>query len=171
MTRQTVFATPRAATRCADRMDDQPREWIRDAYVVSTDRRKLDIDLVHDYLASTYWAAGMPREVLERGIANSLTFGIYHHGRQVGFARVITDLATYAYLSDVFVVESQRGRGLSKWLMECILAHPDLQGLRRFALFTRDAQGLYERYGFGPVRGKSTYLERWEPNVYAATSR
>ena len=152
-------------------MDDQAREWIRDDYIVSTDRRKLDIDLVHDYLGSSYWAAGMPRAVLERGIENSLTFGIYYHGRQVGFARVITDLATYAYLSDVFVLESHRGRGLSKWLMECILAHPDLQGLRRFALFTRDAQGLYERYGFGPPRGKSTYMERWEPNVYATTSR
>jgi N-acetylglutamate synthase-like GNAT family acetyltransferase len=152
-------------------MDTQAREWIRDDYIVSTDRRKLDIDLTHDYLARSYWAAGMPRVLLERAIANSLTFGIYYRDRQVGFARVITDLATYAYLSDVFVVEAHRGRGLSKWLMECILAHPDLQGLRRFALFTRDAQGLYEQYGFGPPRGKSIYMERWEPNVYAASSR
>ena len=113
----------------------------------------------------------MPRSTLERAVENSLTFGIYRDDEQVGFARVIADLATYAYLSDVFVVDAFRGRGLSKWLMECILAHPDLQGLRRFALFTRDAQGLYERYGFGPARGKSTYLERWEPNVYATTSR
>jgi GNAT superfamily N-acetyltransferase len=86
----------------------------------------------------------------------------------VGFARVITDLATYAYLSDVFILESHRRRGLSKWLMECVLSHPDLQGLRRFALFTRDARGLYERYGFAPARGMSVYLERWSPNVYAA---
>jgi len=152
-------------------MHDLPRQWRRDEFVISTDRAKLDIDLVHAYLASSYWASGMPRSTLERAVENSLTFGIYRDDEQVGFARVIADLATYAYLSDVFVVDAFRGRGLSKWLMECILAHPDLQGLRRFALFTRDAQGLYERYGFGPARGKSTYLERWEPNVYATTSR
>ena len=147
-------------------MDDVPREWRRDEFLVSTDRRRLDLDVVHDYLSQSYWAAGMPRETLERAIGNSLTFGIYHDERQVGFARVITDLATYAYLSDVFVLESHRGRGLSKWLMDCVLAHPDLQGLRRFALFTRDASGLYERYGFGPPRSASTYLERYTPNVY-----
>lgn len=151
-------------------MNDTPREWQRGEFVVSTDRSRLDIDLVHDYLASSYWAAGMPRAVLERGIENSLIFGIYHASRQVGFARAITDLATYAYLSDVFVLEGYRGQGLSKWLMECILGHPELQGLRRFALFTRDARGLYERYGFGPARGSSVYLERWTPNVYGATT-
>jgi len=152
-------------------MHDLPRQWTRNEFVISTDRSKLDLDLVHGYLAGSYWASGMPRPTLERAVENSLTFGIYRGDQQAGFARVITDLATYAYLSDVFVVEPYRGRGLSKWLIECILAHPDLQGLRRFALFTRDAQGLYERYGFAPVRGKSTYLERWEPNVYATTSR
>jgi len=152
-------------------MHDLPRQWTRNEFVISTDRSKLDLDLVHGYLASSYWASGMPRPTLERAVENSLTFGIYRGDQQAGFARVITDLATYAYLSDVFVVEPYRGRGLSKWLIECVLAHPDLQGLRRFALFTRDAQGLYERYGFAPVRGKSTYLERWEPNVYATTSR
>jgi len=152
-------------------MIDEPREWTRGEFVISTDRRRLDIDVVHDYLASSYWAAGMPRAVLERGIENSLTFGIYHRDRQVGFARVITDLATYAYLSDVFVIEDYRGHGLSKWLMECILAHPDLQGLRRFALFTRDAQSLYERYGFVPARSPSIYLERWTPNVYGVLVR
>ena len=152
-------------------MNDEPREWVRGDLVISTDRQRLDIDAVHRYLASSYWAAGMPRAVLERGIENSLTFGIYHGDRQAGFARVITDLATYAYLSDVFVLEEYRGQGLSKWLMECVLDHPDLQGLRRFALFTRDAQGLYERYGFMPARGSSTYLERWTPNVYAAIAQ
>lgn len=148
-------------------MHDEPREWVRDEFLISTDRSLLDIDLVHGYLSRSYWATGMPRAVLERGIENSLIFGIYDGNRQVGFARAITDLATYAYLSDVFVIEAYRGRGLSKWLMECIIAHPDLQGLRRFALFTRDAQGLYERYGFAPARGSSIYLERWTPNVYA----
>lgn len=151
-------------------MQDEPRQWTRGEFLVSTDRARLDIDLVHAYLAQSYWAAGMPRHVLERGIANSLAFGVYQGEAQVGFARVITDLATYAYLSDVFVIESRRGLGLSKWLMECILAHPDLQGLRRFALFTRDARTLYERYGFAPARSTSIYLERWTPNVYAAVT-
>ena len=152
-------------------MNDAPREWVRGDFVISTDRQRLDMEIAHAYLASSYWASGMPRAVLERGIENSLTFGIYRRDEQVGFARVITDLATYAYLSDVFVLEEHRGLGLSKWLIECILAHPDLQGLRRFALFTRDAQGLYERYGFAPARSPSTYLERWTPNVYAAVAR
>ena len=147
---------------------DEPREWTRGSQVVSTARSRIDLDLVHDYLRGSYWAAGMPRDVLERAIENSLTFGVYDGQRQVGFARVITDCATYAYLSDVFIVETHRGRGLSKWLMECILAHPDLQGLRRFALFTRDASGLYERYGFGPARSRSVYLERYTPDVYPA---
>jgi GNAT superfamily N-acetyltransferase len=151
-------------------MRDTPREWTRDEFLISTDRNRLDIETVHEYLGSSYWAAGMPRSVLERAIENSLIFGIYHDARQVGFARVISDLATYAYLSDVFVLSEYRGRGLSKWLMECILAHPELQGLRRFALFTRDAQGLYARYGFGPPLGASTYLERWAPNVYATAT-
>lgn len=152
-------------------MDDAPREWVRDEFVVSTDRSRIDIDAVHGFLSRSYWAAGIPREVLERGIENSLTFGVYAGCRQAGFARVISDLATYAYLSDVFVLDEFRGRGLSTWMMECILAHPDLQGLRRFALFTRDARGLYERYGFGPPRGSSEYLERRTPNVYGVTSR
>jgi GNAT superfamily N-acetyltransferase len=151
-------------------MQDQPHEWSRGEFVVSTDRTRIDLDAIHDYLRSSYWAAGMPRAVLERAVMNSLTFGVYNGSRQVGFARVITDRATYAYLSDVFIVEEYRGRGLSKWLMECILAHPDLQGLRRFALFTRDASGLYERYGFGPARSRSVYLERWTPNVYGSST-
>lgn len=163
-------SNPLADVPRADEMHDAPREWVRDEFVISTDRARLDVELVHGYLETSYWAAGMPRDVLERGIENSLTFGIYHRDRQVGFARAITDLATYAYLSDVFVLEAYRGQGLSKWLMECILAHPDLQGLRRFALFTRDAQRLYERYGFGPASGPSTYLERRSPNVYVARS-
>ena len=150
-------------------MRDEPREWSREEFVVSTDRARIDLDVVHAYLRSSYWAAGMPRDVLQRGIENSLTFGVYHGRRQIGFARVITDCATYAYLSDVFIVEEYRGRGLSKWMMDCILAHPDLQGLRRFALFTRDARGLYERYGFEPARSRSVYLERWAPNVYGSS--
>lgn len=162
-----VSPTRRGGARHARRMLDEPREWTRDDFVISTDRARLDIDVVHEYLSTSYWAKGMPREILQRGIENSLVFGVYHGAPQVGFARVISDLATYAYLSDVFILESHRRRGLSKWLMECVLAHPDLQGLRRFALFTRDAQGLYERYGFAPSRSTSIYLERWTPNVYS----
>lgn len=148
-------------------MHDEPQQWTRDEFVISTDRARLDIDVIHDYLSSSYWAKGLPRATLARAIENSLIFGIYAGENQAGFARVITDLATYAYLSDVFVLEAYRRRGLSKWLMECVLSHPDLQGLRRFALFTRDAQGLYERYGFGPSRSASTYLERRDPDVYS----
>lgn len=163
-----AFATRPRAARLADRMRDEPREWVRGQFVISTDRARLDLDAVHQYISTSYWAAGMPRAVLDRAVENSLNFGVYDGQRQVGFARAITDRATYAYLSDVFVIDGYRGQGLAKWLMECVLAHPDLQGLRRFALFTRDAQGLYERYGFAPPRGASAYMERWTPNVYAA---
>jgi GNAT superfamily N-acetyltransferase len=147
-------------------MGDEPVEWQVGDFTVSTDRTRIDFNGVHAFLASSYWAEGIPRGVLERAIEHSITFGIYHGVRQVGFARVVTDRATYAYLADVFVVAEYRGRGLSKWMLECVLAHPDLQRLRRFALFTRDAQTLYERYGFAPPQGLSTYLERRDPDVY-----
>ena len=119
-------------------------------------------------LCSTYWAANIPREVLVRAIDNSLAFGIYERGRQVGFARVITDLATYGYLSDVFIVEDCRGRGLGDWLVESIMCHPRLQGLRRFALFTRDAAPLYARHGFTKLEGPTGYMEILNHDVYAA---
>lgn len=150
-------------------MRDERREWTRGEFLISTDPQRLDLDTVHEFISTSYWARGIPRATLERAVENSLIFGVYHGTQQAGFARVITDRATYAYLSDVFVLEPYRKRGLSKWLMACILDHPDLQGLRRFALFTRDAQALYERYGFGAPRGPSTYLERWMPNVYGGS--
>src|SRR5207344_3602853 len=105
----------------------------------------------HAFLASSYWARGIPRETLDRAIDNALCVGVYDGDRQVGFARVVTDAATFAYLADVFVVESHRGRGLAKWLMEVIVGHPSLQGLRRFSLATRDAHGLYQQFGFRPL--------------------
>jgi GNAT superfamily N-acetyltransferase len=148
-------------------VSDAAYERARDDVVVSTDRARLDVDLVHSVLASTYWAANIPREVLLRSIENSLAFGIYESGRQVGFARVITDLATYAYLCDVFIVEDCRGRGLGDWLVESILRHPQLQGLRRFALFTRDASSLYERHGFAKLDGPTGYMEILNRGVYA----
>ena len=146
-------------------MHDLPRQWTRNEFVISTDRSKLDLDLVHGYLASSYWASGMPRPTLERAVENSLTFGIYRGDQQAGFARVITDLATYAYLSDVFVVEPYRGRGLSKWLMEVIIAHPKLQGFRRWVLSTKDAHELYARFGFIKLYRPERWMERLDPNL------
>jgi len=131
----------------------------RGELLVSTDRGRLQIDVVHAFLARSYWAEGIPRNTVERSIANSLCFGLYDGAGQVGFARVITDRATYAYLADVFVLESHRGRGLSAWLMECIRSHPELQGLRRWGLVTRDAHGLYRKFGFRELRHPERFME------------
>ena len=129
-------------------------------YLVSTDTGWLDLDVIHSFLSEhSYWAKGIPRDVVARSVANSLCFGVYalidsggdHPRRQVGFARVTTDRATFAYLADVFVLPEHRGRGLSKRLIETILAHPDLQGLRRWLLATADAQALYQKFGFTPL--------------------
>ena len=147
-------------------MNDTIFERRRDDLLVSTDRARLDVDLVHRVLDGTYWATGIPRDVVERSIAGSVAFGVYERGRQVGFARVITDLATYAYLSDVFVVEDRRGRGIGDWLVESIRLHPQLQGLRRFALFTRDAALLYARHGFAEPPPPTGYMEILDRDVY-----
>ena len=138
----------------------------RDGYVISTDPARLDLDVIHGFLSEAYWCEGIPSQTLERGIRNSLCFGVYADGRQVGFARVITDRATFAYLADVFIVESHRGRGLSKWMMEVIMAHPDLQGLRRWSLGTRDAHSLYRRYGFAPPKFPDRLMEIYDPDIY-----
>jgi GNAT superfamily N-acetyltransferase len=147
-------------------MNDVLYERDRGDVFVSTDRARLDVDLVHRVLESTYWAANIPREVVDRSIENSVAFGIYERGAQVGFARVISDLATYAYLADVFIVEECRGRGLGDWLIESIMLHPQLQGLRRFSLFTRDAATLYERHGFRTPEGPSGYMEIVNRGIY-----
>lgn len=136
--------------------------------LITTDPARLDLDLIHDFLCQSYWAAGISREVVERSIRHSICFGAFDAGRQVGFARVISDRATYAYVSDVFVVPSHRGRGIGKRLMACIAAHPDLQGLRVWTLFTRDAHGLYRRYGFGEPRYPERLMERRQERPYAA---
>jgi GNAT superfamily N-acetyltransferase len=138
----------------------------RDNYLVTTDPARLDIDFIHGYLTRSYWSEGIPREIVERGIANSLCFGAYEGGNQVGFARIVSDFATFAYLADVFIIESHRGRGLSKFLMECIMKHPNLQGLRRWVLGTRDAHGLYEQFGFKPLAKPDRYMEIHDPEVY-----
>ena len=132
-----------------------------DGYEVATDPQRLDLDAIHGFLVDAYWCAGVPREKLERAIAGSLPFGLYApDGAQAGFARVVTDRATFAYLADVFVLQPHRGRGLGVWLVERIVAHPDLQGLRRFHLATADAHGLYARFGFLPHPQPERLLDR-----------
>lgn len=146
-----------------------------DRFLVSDDRGLLDVDVIHGFLRTCYWSPGIPRKTVERAIEGSLCFGVYQRGAggkltQVGFARVISDYATFAYLCDVFILEPWRGHGLSRRLMEAILGHPSLQGLRRFTLMTRDAHGLYEKFGFKPrTDGGKAYLEVHNPGVYGAT--
>ena len=142
-------------------MHDQIVEQRRGELVLSTDRSLIDIDAVLDMLLRSHWGGALTRDILERAIPNSVCVGIYEGTRQLAFARAITDLATYAYLSDVIVHEDARGRGLGSWMIESILGHPDLQRLRRIALFTRDARELYERYGFAEgSTSTSIYMER-----------
>jgi GNAT superfamily N-acetyltransferase len=136
------------------------RGWRRGEYLISTDRSLLDLGVVHGYLSASYWAAGVPEEVVRRSIENSLNFGVYRDAEQVGFARVVTDHATFAYLADVFVLEAHRGRGLGKWLVEVVLSHPDLQELRRWMLATRDAHELYRKYGFAELGRPGIFMER-----------
>lgn len=135
---------------------------------VDTDPSRLDLDVIHGFLAQSYWARGIPRALVERAVRNSLCFGLYEGERQVGFARVVTDQATFAYLADVFVVESHRGRGLAKILIAAVVADPRLQGLRRWMLATRDAHSLYARFGFEPLEVPGRFMERHAPDVYAA---
>ena len=136
-------------------------EWTRDGYTISDDPARVDVDAVHRYLSEeSYWAPGVPREVVERSIKWSLPFGLYApDGSLAGFARAVTDRAVFAYVADVFVLDAHRGRGLGMWLMEALVGHPDLQGLRRWVLYTEDAHGLYERFGFEPGRTPERYME------------
>jgi GNAT superfamily N-acetyltransferase len=135
-------------------------------YQMSTNRQRIDIAAVHAFLTQSYWSPGIPRGVVERAIENSLCFGVYFGAQQVGFARVITDKATFAYLADVFIIESHRGKGLSKWLMEFVTAHEELQGLRRFLLATKDAHALYAKFGFEALGNPSRIMENLKPDVY-----
>jgi GNAT superfamily N-acetyltransferase len=142
-------------------------EYRRGEFLISTSRERLDLDVVHGFLTNCYWARGIPREIVVRSIEHAMCFGIYDgKGGQVGFARVISDFATIAYVGDVFVLESYRGRGLGKWLMECITGHPALQNLRRWILTTRDAHGLYAQGGFTPLKAPERFMERHQPDVY-----
>jgi GNAT superfamily N-acetyltransferase len=144
-------------------------EYRRGEFLISTDRARLSLDVVHGFLTNCYWAKGIPRQIVARSIEHALCFGIYRDGgEQVGFARVISDFATIAYVGDVFILEKHRGRGLGKWLMQCITQHPALQGLRRWILTTRDAHGLYSQAGFTPVKSPERFMELHNPNVYEA---
>ncbi|HEV3307801.1 MAG TPA: GNAT family N-acetyltransferase [Candidatus Sulfotelmatobacter sp.] len=146
---------------------DAVLEYRRGEFAISTDRERLSLDVVHDFLTNCYWAKGVPRDVVERSIQGALCFGIYDaNGGQVGFARVISDFATIAYVGDVFVLETHRGLGLGKWLMQCITLHPALQNLRRWILTTRDAHGLYSQIGFTPVQFPERYMELYRADVY-----
>ena len=142
-------------------------EWQREDCVVTTDPARVDMDVVHGFLTESYWCPGIPRETVQRSIDNAIPFSLFVGGRAAGFARVVTDRATVAYLGDVFVLPEFRGRGLSKWMMECVVAHPELQGLRRWILLTRDAHQLYTRYGFTSLAAPERWMERWEREVYS----
>jgi GNAT superfamily N-acetyltransferase len=135
-------------------------------YEISTERNRFDIALIHNFLRSSYWAKDIPRTIVEKSIENSLCFGAFFEGRQVGFGRVVTDYATFAYVGDVFVVAEHRRRGVSKVLMDAILKHPELQGLRRILLATRDAHGLYSQFGFKALTNPADFMSVHNPNVY-----
>jgi GNAT superfamily N-acetyltransferase len=140
----------------------------RGAYTLSTDPARVQVEVVHAFLRESYWAKDIPREIVERSIAGSLVFGIYHdESGQIAFARVISDRATFAYLADVFVLPDHRGAGLSSWMMEAIGAHPELQGLRRWMLVTRDAHGLYRRFGYDQLSAPERVMEKTDPQLYS----
>ena len=145
----------------------------KDHFTITTDKEKFDIDLIHSFLTQSYWAEGISKEIVQGSIDGALCFAVVDNdnadlpaGRQVGFARMITDKATFAYLADVFIIEEYRGLGLSKWLMEVIMSHPDLQGLRRMMLATRDAHGLYKKFGFTPLNNTDRWMQIHNPDVY-----
>ena len=143
-------------------------EWTRDGFVISTDPGRLDRESIHRFLAASYWAPDVPRSIVDRSIENSMPFGLYAQGgSQVGFARVITDRATFAYVADVYVLESHRHRGLALWLMETIRAHPELQNIRRWTLFTRDAHSLYRKVGFRDIEDPPRCMEIVDRSIYA----
>lgn len=140
----------------------------KDQFSISTDKSKLDIDSIHDFLSTkAYWCLNIPKEKVQTAIENSLCFGVYQEGKQVGFARIITDFSTIAYLGDVYILEEYRGKGLSKWLMETIMIHENLQGLRRWILLTGDAHELYRQFGWTNIADPTKWMELHDKNVYS----
>ena len=154
------------ATRAGRGARDNVAEYTKGNYWITTDARKLDLDAIHAFLSRSFWAEGIPKETVAKAIANSLCFGLFDGANQVGFARVVTDRSTFAYLCDVYVLETHRGMGLGKWLIETVMAHPDLQGLRRFQLVTRDAHGLYSRHGFETPAHPDRQMEIFRHGMY-----
>lgn len=138
-------------------------ETRRDEFTISADPARLDFDVMYDFLKRAYWAQGRPRQAVERAFEHSLPFGLYAGPRQIGMARVLSDYAVFAYLMDVFIHEDYRGRGLGKWLLESVMAHPDLKNVRRWMLATRDAHALYSQFGFHPVEDPALWMERIKP--------
>ena len=143
-------------------------------YRITTDKNEMSIDAIHDYLSRSYWAENVPKDVVARAVENSLCFAVLTdekkgHKQQVGFARLITDTATFAYLADVYILAEHRGNGLSKQMMKAIIEHPQLQGLRRIMLATQDAHGLYEQFGFTALNDEKMFMHLWTPDVYAKT--
>ena len=152
-----------------DNEEQQQERTMTDSYVVSDDKTQLDVNVIHGFLQQSYWAKDIPIDTVQRSIANAMCFGVYTQtGNQVGFARVITDKATFAYLGDVFILPAHRGKGLSKKMMQFVMSHPDLQGLRRFMLATQDAHSLYSQYGFASPDDTASLMEIRKPNIYSA---
>ena len=142
-------------------------EWTRGKFTITCDPARQDLRVIAQFLASSYWAKGIPQDTVATSLENSLCFSLLDDGdRQIGFARIISDYATIAFLGDVFVIPEYRRQGLAKWLMECVVSHPQLQGLRRWILGTRDAHGLYAQFGFTPLKSPDTFMERHDPNAY-----
>jgi len=140
-------------------------------YRISSNKDEMDFDAIHNYISTTYWASGIPNDTFKKALENSLCFGVFSaEGKQIGFARMITDQATFAYLADVFIDEAHRGKGLSKWLMQEIHNHPSVQGLRRILLATRDAHSLYEQFGYTALDSPSMFMQKWNPDIYKGQS-
>lgn len=147
-------------------MTEGEREWQRGEYTISTNNDRLSIQLIHDFISNqSYWGQGRRIESVQRALENSLNFGLYKKNQQIGFARVVTDYCTFAWLADVFVIDEYRGQGLSKWLMEVIMSHPQLAGMRRWVLATRDAHGLYKQFGFVEMLQPERWMERLDENA------
>lgn len=145
------------------------RAWRRGEYNISTDNERLDLALIHDFISNqSYWGRGRKLETVQRALDHSLNFGIFKNNQQVGFARVVTDFATFAWVADVFILAEHRGQGLAKWLMEAILSHPELQGFRRWVLATKDAHELYRQFGFQELKRPERWMERPDPQMQEA---
>jgi GNAT superfamily N-acetyltransferase len=139
--------------------------WTKDTFTISDEPERLQLEVIVEYLARAYWSNQRPRAVIEKSLKHSLCFGVYENQTQIGFARVVSDHATFAYLADVFILESHQGHGLGKWLVQTILEHPELQGLRRWILATRDAHGLYAQFGFTSLENPDRYMTKFDPTA------